>query len=389
MASSHKDPGLAFGRVSKYRCHRNDDKAETRTVLVPPNRSAGKRVFQHHKPWSPTAPAYGRYWIDVPGADRKRRTVPLGALAARGALHKVSSASTSKREASIPKRTFTSTTAPATTFRVQAARWIQALSTRRRKPVKPATIAGWQHSLDKWVLPNLGDLLLSDVGNAALKEPDRKNVLCCWAFLSNHLGQSLPKVVTMVVASAVNSEGEQIYARKWNHDFVGLPRVEPTKQYRPTVTEPELREVLATARERYAVLFALLAGTGLRIGEALGLRATDFSPDCRVLHVRRSIWRGQEQEPKTPNAMREVDLAEPLSRLLSEYAREPSGYPVRHEKRATTSPRAPYFGVCTATGRKGGLRLPADSGPRILRRAGVPEDTSNPVVARPLEEDRD
>ena len=27
----------------------------------------------------------------------------------------------------------------------------------------------------------------------------------------------------MVIASAVNEEGEEIYPRKWNHDFVGMP----------------------------------------------------------------------------------------------------------------------------------------------------------------------
>ena len=64
------------------------------------------------------------------------------------------------------------------------------------------------------------------------------------------------------------------------------------------------------------MLFGLLAGTGLRIGEAFGLRPTDFGPDCRVLHVRRSIWRGQEQEPKTANALRVVDVPEALAKEL-------------------------------------------------------------------------
>src|SRR5262249_312717 len=134
------------------------------------------------------------------------------------------------------------------------------------------------------------------------------------------------KVVKMVVASAANSEGEQIHPRNWNHDFIGLPVVQPEKQHRPTVTKAELGEILASAKKQYAVLFALLAGTGLRIGEALGLKSIDLSPDCRVLHVRRSIWHGQEQEPKTPNAVREVDIAEPLSQLLQEYMEGKSGY---------------------------------------------------------------
>jgi integrase len=97
------------------------------------------------------------------------------------------------------------------------------------------------------------------------------------------------QVVKLVVASAVDSDGEQIYPRKWNHDFIGLPIVKKENQHRPTVTETELGEVQAGAKERCAIIFALLAGTGLRIGEALALKPADLSPDCRVLHVQRNI----------------------------------------------------------------------------------------------------
>jgi integrase len=81
-----------------------------------------------------------------------------------------------------------------------------------------------------------------------------------------------------------------------------------------------LKEILSTVRTRkYTSLFALLAGTGLRIGEALALRPTDFGPDCRVLHIRRSIWRGQEQQPKTANALRVLDLPEVLAKELRNF----------------------------------------------------------------------
>jgi integrase len=123
--------------------------------------------------------------------------------------------------------------------------------------------------LDKWVLPNLGDRLLADVKNGALKELVEK---MADAGLSPKTIHTHAQVVKIVVASAVNSEGDQIYPRKWNHDFIGLPIVEKEKQHRPTVTEAELGEILASTNERYAILFALLAGSGLRIGEALGLK---------------------------------------------------------------------------------------------------------------------
>ena len=38
----------------------------------------------------------------------------------------------------------------------------------------------------------------------------------------------------MVVASAVNDEGEEIYPRKWNHEFIDMPIVEEEKQNTPT-----------------------------------------------------------------------------------------------------------------------------------------------------------
>jgi integrase len=131
----------------------------------------------------------------------------------------------------------------------------------------------------------------------------------------------------LVVASAVNDEGEQVYPRSWNHDFIQLPVVRKDKQHRPTVTDADLKEILSnTKKQKHVMLFSLLAATGLRIGEALALRSTDFGPDCRVLHVRRSVWRGQEQEPKTSNAVRVVDIPEVLAVKLREFVASTNGY---------------------------------------------------------------
>src|ERR1019366_8598092 len=127
------------------------------------------------------------------------------------------------------------------------------------------------------------------------------------------------RALKMVVASAVNDEGKQLFARKWNNDFAGLPVIDPTKQHRPTLSKTEIETNLAAMKPRYRMLVALVAGTGLRIGEALGVRVDDFSSDCRVLHIRRSVWRRKEQEPKTRNAIRVVDLPELLAQVLREY----------------------------------------------------------------------
>jgi integrase len=288
------------------------------------NRRTGQlgSVFQHSNPWSATAPAYGRYYVDIPGCERKRRTVVLGicpsrSVAKRKLLEHI------EREGINSKSTFAETTTPAMSFRVQSQRWIAAMPTRRRRPVKPATIVGWQSALDQWILPTLGDRLLSEVSNGALRELIEKMVS---GGLAPKTIVNYAQVVKMVVASAVDADGEQIYPRKWNHDFVGLPIVCKEQQHRPTVTEEEITSLLSKARRRYAVLFALLAGSGLRIGEALALRASDFTPDFRILRVTRSLWRGREQDPKTPAAVREIDIPDPLAGLLSEYIADKPGY---------------------------------------------------------------
>jgi len=176
-----------------------------------------------------------------------------------------------------------------TTFKEQSERWIDELARSRRKPVKPATISGWQDALDAWLLPNIGSKLLSDVSNGTLRELVGRMIA---AELSAKTICNYVQVVKLVVASAVDENtGEQTYPRKWNHDFIGLPLIDRTKQHRPTVTETEMPEILASAKDRLKMLFALLAGTGLRIGEALAIHvgeppSDDYSyitNDCRMV----------------------------------------------------------------------------------------------------------
>jgi integrase len=338
-------------------------------------------VFQHCESWNPQSPAYGRFWVDVPGEDRRRKSVSLGvcrtpSIARQKLREYIESTGVNSEES------FTTNTAPATTFRAQAERWIELLSTRRRKPVKPATIHNWQHALDKWILPSLGDKLLADVSNGALRELVEKMAA---AGLSAKTIVNHAQVVKLVLASVVSSEGEQIYPRKWNHDFIGLPIVQKENQHRSTVSETGLSEILASAKERYAVLYALLAGTGLRIGEALALHAesqmdsegqivnTSLSPDCRILYVRKSIYRGKEQEPKTPSAVRVVDIAEPLAQLLEEYKVGKPGYLFATSSGKPLGQRN-VLRALHATGKKIGLHSFRRFRTETLRRARVPED---------------
>ncbi|MFZ3277613.1 MAG: site-specific integrase [Candidatus Sulfotelmatobacter sp.] len=329
-------------------------------------------VFQRGftKSWNPAATAYGRYWIDVPGEpERKRRTVVLGVCTSR-TIARCKLRAHIELEGINSKATFATSTAPAMTFRVQAGRWLASLSTRRRKPLKPATIANWRHSLNKWVLPTLGERLLADTSNGAMRELVEKMAA---AGLSPKSIVNHSLVVKLVLASAVSADGDQLYPRKWNHDFIGLPIVKKEEQHRPSLTQTELGEILSSVKERYAVFFALLAGTGLRVGEGLALKPGDLSPDCRVLYVRRSIWAGKEQTPKTPNAIREVDIPEPLAALLRSYVENKTGYLFATATGGLLVQRN-VLHVLHTTGKKVGFHAFRRFRTETLRRALVPGD---------------
>ncbi len=166
---------------------------------------------------------------------------------------------------------------------------------------------------------------LKEFGNGALKVFGE-------ALLAKKLSpksiQEIAAFVRAIVASALNAEGEELFPRKWNLEFADLPTIGERKKGE-SVTPQQLANALKSSR---GVFYALLAGTGLRIGEAIAVRIgsddrrTCWDPDASVVHVRTSVWNRQEQWPKTPAAVRSVDLDQRLNELLKKFADERTGF---------------------------------------------------------------
>jgi integrase len=199
------------------------------------------------------------------------------------------------------------------TFREQADSWIRHVETRKRNPVKPRTIGNWKSHL-AWILPHIGDVPLPDVNQRVAQELVAK----MWSgglrakTITNYFA-----VVSMVVASAIGDDGEQLYPRKWNREFLDLPVVDRDAQRTPTFTAQVVENIIGRADYQHAVLYALLPATGLRIGEALGLEVAHFADDS--LRVSQSVWNGALYSPKTRNGNRVVDLPANISGILREF----------------------------------------------------------------------
>ena len=89
-------------------------------------------------------------------------------------------------------------------------------------------------------------------------------------------------------------------------------------QERRYLTRAEIKRLRAEVPDKWQPLFALLATTGLRISEAIGLRWSDLVLDGPAphLHVRRAIVKGAIVAPKSRHGARLIPLTPELAATL-------------------------------------------------------------------------
>lgn len=201
-----------------------------------------------------------------------------------------------------------------TTFREQAEWFLNFALKRKRRPVRASTVSGWRYCLNNWLNPTIGDLPLTSVNNASVK------ALVAKMHEANLSAQSIvtyTNLVKLIVGSALDDNGEQLFPRKWNNEFMDVPVIDNQKQ--PTFTEEIMSAIVEKTNGQEQVLYALLAGTGLRVGEAFGLEIKHLSPDCRIITVEQSVWGRTVQTPKTKSGYRQIDVCSALANLLKQF----------------------------------------------------------------------
>ena len=60
-----------------------------------------------------------------------------------------------------------------------------------------------------------------------------------------------------------------------------MPGVNPKKQHRPTFPAAQVSQIVEGVKGVYKMLFIVLAATGLRIGEAIGLKVENVLDDTK------------------------------------------------------------------------------------------------------------
>jgi integrase len=185
-----------------------------------------------------------------------------------------------------------------------AERWrIEILSKR-----KPSTIHAAESHLRNQILPLLGKIRLSELGT--------ENQQMFVTRLSGKVSRKTLLNVLGTLSSMLRT------AQNWGYVSQGvsfsklaLPE-RSVKEQAHRFTAEQVRTIIAMAKGQYRVMFAIAAMTGLRAGEILGLQARDFDFEGRVVHVRRSVWRGKPQTPKSVHSEAVLPIPDQLVEIV-------------------------------------------------------------------------
>jgi integrase len=305
---------------------------------------------------------HGRYYVDVPGKEeRKRVSIPLGPThsmtkpEARRKLQAALEQTLVNSEAS-----FARATQALRTFAQEAEWWKQ----NRLSLFKPSCRETMGQHVDKYLLPRFGNMPVTAI--------DERQVQEFVAALNQH-GKLKPKSIRNVIGVLKLILSEKVW-RDWN---LALPEVPMTEQR--FFSEDEMRAIVAQAEGQWRVLFATLAGTGLRAGEVFGLHVEDLELQHVRLRVRRSVWHGQEVSVKTKNGYRVVHIEPALVEMLRQYLGTRTAGRVFHTRTGTPfskdNVRRKLQSLLRALGLpKGGLHAFRHGRVSILQENGVPGD---------------
>ena len=231
-------------------------------------------------------------------------------------------------------------------FRNQATAYMVAQAARKRLPVSQNTLDSYQSALQAHILPQLGDLPLDTIRNGELKRFTA--YLVSEGYSPATIRRDLA-VVKQVVKSAVDSEGNELYPRTWNEEFIDAPVVNPAEQKAPLLPLETLLEAISGGSKQEQAFYALLAGSGLRLGEAIALRqgvddgsATFWDRANGRIHVRTQIQEGRETAPKTDAGIRTVDLDPGLNAFLTTTLPATAGLVFRNERQGFLNPKTLY-----------------------------------------------
>ena len=248
---------------------------------------------------------YGMFREDVQkpdgGTERRQRNIRLGTLAdlptknaARNKLADLLRESSPITELS---------------FDELRGRWAKA----EGPTLKDTTLGHYENALRAYVVPVFGSRSISEIS--------REDVQLFLADRASRYSRSALRSMRVVLSLTLGWAKRNGWIEQNPCEGVRLPQQTGGRKVQRTALTPEqVNAIAGKLEEPYATLVLFLGASGLRIGEAIAVKWSDFSGN--VLHVTRRIYDGDEGTVKSAHSERKLPLAHDLLARMRQLGNE-------------------------------------------------------------------
>ena len=199
----------------------------------------------------------------------------------------------------------------------------------RKQDLKPKSFQRYHGIYKNYISESeLGNIKLQDLRTTHLQRYYR-------SLLNDKVTPTTIKQINTNLKTCLGEAEKQGYIQKNWCKLVTLPKIDNDKEVKVLTKEEQQRFLEAIKGHELEMLFTLALGTGLRIGEILGLKWSDIDFKANELTVNRSIQRVAiyqddeivgyeviEQTPKTKNSIRTIPVPANIIYKLKAYKKE-------------------------------------------------------------------
>jgi integrase len=279
------DPTLLFRQVQEKIQSGKSLKPERTLMLSRYQRGYVYQTGRKLKVW------YGMYREDVRKPDgeieRRQHNIRLGTLAdlptksaARNRLSELLKRSPAKADMS---------------FQELAERWEKA----EGSTMKRTTLRHHKNTLRAYVLPRFGERKMTEI--------NREDIQTFLAEKAPKYSQSTLRSMRVVLGLTLGWASNCGWLEKNPCTRVKLPkRTGGRRVIRTVLTADQINAIVEKLKEPYATLVLFLAASGLRIGEALAIKWSDFKNN--VFHITRRIYEGDVDTVKSKRSERKLPI---------------------------------------------------------------------------------
>jgi integrase len=208
---------------------------------------------------------------------------------------------------------------------------------------KPSSIRSAKSHLNVHILPHLGKRGLDEIGVQA------QQFFVTRLAHANLSRKMILNVLSTLASILQTAKGWGYVCQMLDYKCLTIPTEEVQTEARFFTVE-EVGKIIAAAREPYKTMFWLLAMTGMRAGEMLGLQWQDVDFEKGLLNIRRSAWYGRVQTTKTKKSEAIIPipmlLAETLRTFREEWKSNPDGFLfVTRNRRPPSSNKVVEYGL--------------------------------------------